>query len=282
MSSTSASSSSSSSLFLQSLRGRWRTSKSMRKSSHPISNKFESIPFPTLSDSSTFLDLVRVCCHRLRRAIDEVPPNHQIIIGIAGPPGGGKSTLSLHIRKQFRKAPTNLEIGIIPMDGYHYYKKQLQKFQDPENAFARRGAPFTFDSERFVKDIIALRTTSSGFFPSFSHGVGDPIEEDVEISKKQKIVLVEGNYLFLSEQPWLNLLDSECFDETWYVNCSVEEATKRVIARQIRTGKPREEAERRAYTNDMRNAKLIDKSKRFADIMLLNPQNFARSTISTS
>lgn len=39
------------------------------------------------------------------------------------------------------------------MDGYHYYKHQLDQFDDPEEAHARRGAAFTFDADRFVNDV---------------------------------------------------------------------------------------------------------------------------------
>ena len=151
------------------------------------------------------------------------------------------------------------DIAIVPMDGYHYYRSQLEKMDNPQHALAKRGAPFTFDSERFVNDIVNLRKTGSGSFPSFDHGKGDPVENDILVEyKRHKIILVEGNYLFLPEQPWSRLLDETCFDEAWYVNCPVDEATKRVIDRHVRTGKTKETAELRAYSNDLANAKLVD------------------------
>ena len=168
---------------------------------------------------------------------------------------------------------------IVPMDGYHYYRHQLEKMDNPQHAFAKRGAPFTFDSERFVQDIVNLRKTGSGSFPSFDHGKGDPVENDILVDyKRHKIVLVEGNYLFLGEQPWARLLDENCFDETWYVNCPVNEATKRVIDRHIRTGKTKEAAELRAYSNDMVNAKLVDANKRFTDLMIPNAKKWSRNS----
>ena len=171
------------------------------------------------------------------------------------------------------------DVVIVPMDGYHYYRHQLEKMDNPQHAFAKRGAPFTFDSERFVQDIVNLRKTGSGSFPSFDHGKGDPVENDILVDyKRHKIVLVEGNYLFLGEQPWARLLDENCFDETWYVNCPVNEATKRVIDRHIRTGKTKEAAELRAYSNDMVNAKLVDANKRFTDLMIPNAKKWSRNS----
>ncbi len=33
--------------------------------------------------------------------------------------------------------------------------------------------------------------------PSFQHGVGDPLEGDIFVSRRHDLVLVEGNYLLL-------------------------------------------------------------------------------------
>jgi pantothenate kinase len=38
------------------------------------------------------------------------------------------------------------------MDGYHLYRKDLD-----ENGLKRRGAPFTFDNEKFKKDLLSLK-----------------------------------------------------------------------------------------------------------------------------
>lgn len=278
-----------------------------------------------ISDTTTFLDVARACARRLRLAKELHPSGKdaQIIVGIAGPPGGGKSTLAKQVCRQFRKLErrksantassgggdrgggvneeleedeneeneneqnTNnnnnsnnesaaYDIAIVPMDGYHYYRSQLEKMDNPQHALAKRGAPFTFDSERFVNDIVNLRKTGSGSFPSFDHGKGDPVENDILVEyKRHKIILVEGNYLFLPEQPWSRLLDETCFDEAWYVNCPVDEATKRVIDRHVRTGKTKETAELRAYSNDLVNAKLVDANKRFADVMIPNAKRFS-------
>ena len=272
------------------------------------------------AETTTFLDVSRACAKRLRAAKELHPTwgrEKQIIVGIAGPPGGGKSTLAKQVSRQFRKLQRNssaknrnamtnskeeeedddedddgenenddsdnedltTDVVIVPMDGYHYYRHQLEKMDNPQHAFAKRGAPFTFDSERFVQDIVNLRKTGSGSFPSFDHGKGDPVENDILVDyKRHKIVLVEGNYLFLGEQPWARLLDENCFDETWYVNCPVNEATKRVIDRHIRTGKTKEAAELRAYSNDMVNAKLVDANKRFTDLMIPNAKKWSRNS----
>ncbi len=43
------------------------------------------------------------------------------------------------------------------MDGYHYYRHELDYFDDPEEAHERRGAAFTFNAKKFVDDMIQAK-----------------------------------------------------------------------------------------------------------------------------
>lgn len=45
---------------------------------------------------------------------------------------------------------------------------------DPKTAHARRGAAFTFNSQKFVNDIANAKKTGKGKFPSFDHAKKDP------------------------------------------------------------------------------------------------------------
>ncbi|KAG8047936.1 hypothetical protein GUJ93_ZPchr0012g19436 [Zizania palustris] len=53
----------------------------------------------------------------------------------------------------------------------------------------------------------------SVYAPSFDHGVGDPVENDIFVKPQHKIVIVEGNYLFLEEDGWREI--RALFDEKW-------------------------------------------------------------------
>jgi pantothenate kinase len=57
-------------------------------------------------------------------------------IGLAGAPGSGKSTLAAKLQAQFGDS-----LLVIPQDGYHYYRHQLDAMPDPAMAHARRGSP---------------------------------------------------------------------------------------------------------------------------------------------
>lgn len=60
-----------------------------------------------------------------------------------------------------------------------------------QEAYARRGAPWTFDGQAFVDAIRRIKQEGKVLLPSFDHGVGDPIEDDILIDAAQhSIVLV--------------------------------------------------------------------------------------------
>ncbi len=92
------------------------------------------------------------------------------------------------------------------MDGYHLYRKDLDS-----EGIRRRGAPFTFDLAKFKKDISALKQNKEGKFPSFDHSLKDPIEDDIVITKNDKVIIMEGLYLFLKEMDIDELLDYKIF-----------------------------------------------------------------------
>lgn len=78
----------------------------------------------------------------------------------------------------------------------------------------RRGAPFTFDAEGFVKLVKAIKdmpVTADGeaeeflYAPSFDHAVQDPVLKAIPISSRSRLIIVEGNYTLLDQSPWNNV-----------------------------------------------------------------------------
>ncbi|XP_057519705.1 putative uridine kinase C227.14 [Amaranthus tricolor] len=205
-------------------------------------------------------------------------PNLKYIVGLAGPPGAGKSTVASEVVKRInkkwpQKAPSMDELVgspdvaiVLPMDGFHLYRNQLDAMEDPEEAHARRGAPWTFDPERLLNCLQTLRTRGSVCAPSFDHGVGDPIEDDIFVSVQHKIVIVEGNYLLLDEGVWSDI--SNMFDEKWFIDVDLDTSMQRVLKRHISTRKPPDVAKWRIEYNDRPNAEMIMNSKKNADLII--------------
>lgn len=192
----------------------------------------------------------------LRERLRSVKSASQYWLAISGPPGSGKSTLGETIAKRIGKSAI-----VIPMDGYHFYRSELDAMPDPDDAHRRRGAPFTFNAKRFVEELTAARETGNGIFPSFAHGVGDPIENSIRLDANQhSLIIVEGNYLLLPEAPWSRL--KPLFDESWFLDAPEETIRPRLIKRSMAGGRDQVTAENRVESNDIPNARLITETCR--------------------
>ena len=71
----------------------------------------------------------------------------------------------------------------LPMDGFHYPRCHLQKMDDPAEAMARRGAPFTFDSKGLLR---LLREIKASKQLDLQGGRGEKNNEGERIVKKEE------------------------------------------------------------------------------------------------
>lgn len=187
----------------------------------------------------------------LQERVAALPAGQQYWLGIAGAPGAGKSWLSGRLQRAMGDAGV-----VIPMDGYHFARQELDAMPDPAEAHRRRGAPFTFNAARFARELAEARARGQGSFPSFDHGIGDPREGDIRLDRQRhKLVIVEGNYLLLDEPPWNAV--REILDETWFLDVDIKVCKERVRQRFLDTGRDEATAQFRVDYNDGPNAELV-------------------------
>ena len=90
---------------------------------------------------------------------------------------------------------------MVPMDGFHYYRSELDQMPDPALAHARRGAAFTFNARAFMDCVRRIMAASPAdgpiAVPSFDHGRGDPVEGDIVVEPHHQLIIVEGLYVLL-------------------------------------------------------------------------------------
>jgi len=186
--------------------------------------------------------------------VDSIPAGQKHFVSIVGGPGSGKSTLAGRVCQLVNiKRPDTCVV--VPMDGFHYYRAELDQMSNPVLAHARRGAPFTFNSQALLQLLQKIKNEGRARAPSFDHKVGDPVENDIEVTTRHKLVLVEGNYLLLEEDSWATI--GALVDESWFIDCDVDIAMRRVRARHRQTGLTDEEALYRVENNDQPNALLV-------------------------
>lgn len=188
------------------------------------------------------------------------------LIAIAGIPGAGKSTLVERLAQELIQR--DITCKVFPQDGYHYYREKLAEFEDPEEAFRRRGAPFTFDSDRFIGDIEKVRDGQNIWVPLFDHSKKDPVEHSIEIPSDTQVILVEGNYVGLDDEPWAKT--KNLCDELWFLDTDHDLVRERIIKRHVSSGVARsvEEATERALGLDWQNALYVLHHTRIPDVVI--------------
>jgi len=186
----------------------------------------------------------------------------RLLVGIAGIPASGKSTLALALTSHTNFLLQNQSAAIlVGLDGWHLTRTQLDHFPDPKLAHDRRGIHWTFDGPGYLSFLRSLRVPSPDTTvltaPSFDHALKDPSPNAVAIHPYHRIVIIEGLYTFLAMEPWDEA--GRILDERWWVNCDEGEARRRLVKRHVVTGVAAswDEAERRADENDMPNGRFI-------------------------
>lgn len=210
--------------------------------------------------------------HLVDRVLAMANPCGRIVVGVSGVPGSGKTTtaeeVATRINHRLGAHPDASPAISVSMDGYHYYRRELDAMDDPEALHARRGAHWTFNAEAFVEAMRLVKAGGALSLPTFQHGVGDPVEAGMQLLESHTIVIVEGNYVLLDVAPWDQL--AELFDDRWYVDTDVDLALDRLLQRQMQDNKRSEDEVRaRIASNDRPNAELVHAvSRDHADVII--------------
>ncbi len=182
------------------------------------------------------------------------------IIGLAGAPGSGKSTVAQALCQAF---PTTSQV--VPMDGFHLANTELDRL----GLANRKGSPPSFDSAGYVALLARLRQQRQDetiYAPDFRREIEEPVAGAIAVFPNTQLLITEGNYLLLNDGHWHRV--APLLDEIWYV--SVDEATRlqRLIQRHMQFG--RSEADARAWvsSNDEPNARLIEASQHKANLVI--------------
>jgi pantothenate kinase len=183
------------------------------------------------------------------------------LLGIAGCPGAGKSTLSDAITGSVRSS------AVVPMDGFHMLNEDLVRLGRRD----RKGAPDTFDVDAYVALLDRVRRQTSEVItaPRYDRAASVPIPDAIVVDPHVALVITEGNYLLVDQPPWTAV--RPLLDEVWFVD--VEDAVRipRLIARHIEFGKSPDEAREWVMRSDEANAALVAATRGRADIVVRVP-----------
>jgi pantothenate kinase len=184
------------------------------------------------------------------------------LLGIAGCPGAGKSTLSAAITAG---VPSSV---VVPMDGFHMLNDELVRLGRRN----RKGAPDTFDVPGFASMIERVRRQTTDQIvtaPRYDRAASAPIPDAIAVSSDDALVITEGNYLLLDYSPWDAV--RRLLDEVWFVDIDDAIRVPRLIARHIEFGKSPDEAHEWVMRSDEANAAVVAATRSRADVVVRLP-----------
>ena len=166
----------------------------------------------------------------------------RIMVLLAAPPGCGKTTVSLFLEYLSHHIEGITPIQAVGMDGFHRYQDYLDThFIEREGQTIAmkdvKGCPETFDVEKFIGKIKETKTENT-YWPLYNRELHNPEENKVYVDGD--IVLVEGNYLLLKEEPWSII--HTLFDDSIFIGADPRELEKRLVSRKMRGGTPYHQA----------------------------------------
>lgn len=221
--------------------------------------------YPDATVENVLLPLLRKlsALHRLEQ--------RRIILLLAAPPGTGKSTLAAVLEELSRRYDYLTNVQALGMDGFHRHQDYLLSHTIIHNGeeipMAKiKGMPETFDAEKLRRTLLA---TQSGLvrWPVYDRRIHDVVEDAVEVTGD--ILIVEGNWLLLDRPVWRDLPR----DMTVFIGATEDQLRERLIARKMRGGLSREDAEIFYDRTDGPNVRLCMAESLPADLSLVLGQD---------
>ena len=182
------------------------------------------------------------------------------MLGIAGAPGGGKSTLAEALADALGPDTARL----VGMDGFHLAQAELEWLGRAD----RKGAPDTFDAAGYVALLRRLRTRKDAvvYAPEFHREIEQPVACAVPVPRETPLVVTEGNYLLVADGDWAGV--RALLDEAWFVEGDEDRRRELLIARHVAFGKSPAYAREWVLRSDERNAELVASTRPRAELVV--------------
>ncbi|MFZ4719887.1 MAG: nucleoside/nucleotide kinase family protein [Ilumatobacteraceae bacterium] len=169
------------------------------------------------------------------------------VLGIAGPPGAGKSTVAERLLLHY-----GTRAALLPMDGFHFANEELHRL----GLAHRKGAPDTFDVEGYLAALGRVRGREHDVLvPRFHREIEEPVANAIRIDVDADLVITEGNYLLLGAGRWGDV--AALLDERWLLRPDEVVRRARLVARHEAHGRSATEARSWVDEVDQPNAELV-------------------------
>ncbi|WP_405017474.1 nucleoside/nucleotide kinase family protein [Kitasatospora sp. NBC_00070] len=175
------------------------------------------------------------------------------LLGLAGPPGAGKSTLARYLVTELNRAEGSGTAAYLPLDGFHLANAQLDRL----GLRSRKGSPASFDALGYLA--LLRRVTVERFDDIYAPGFDRRLDEAVAgrhvIQPHTRLVVTEGNYLANDDLPWRTV--RTLLHELWYVEAEDAVRDERLLRRHLSGGRSVQAAQDWITSNDGPNGAYV-------------------------
>jgi hypothetical protein len=226
--------------------------------------------------SSEWSDIWRPLLARVHDYMLQFP--ERLVIGIAGPPAAGKTYFAAQLEWLAAKGFLPGARGrAVPMDGFHLPQEVLTsrriRFEDGTSISMAecKGIPATFDAQSLREHLMLANDNSAQLdWPDYDRTTHRVVPQAIRIKKSDNLVIVEGNYLFLDVPPYERM--PEFFQLRIYVDCPAPAIISGLVNRHMAGGKSLEEAKDWVRRVDLPNARLIERTRDAAHLVVKRDQ----------
>ncbi len=178
-----------------------------------------------------------------------------MVIGIAGGTGSGKTTLTEKLKERF-----GTDVSVLYHDNYY---KSHSELSYEERCKLNYDHPDAFDTDRFVRDLKALRQGETIECPTYDYTIHDRSEQTLRV-EPTRVVIVEGILIF-ENKALRDLMDIKIFVDT--------DADVRILRRVMRDVKERGRTLDSVVSQYLTTVKpmheaFVEPSKKYADVIV--------------
>ncbi len=205
--------------------------------------------------------------------LDLAGAHDRVVVGLAGPPGTGKSTVAALLVRALVDRGTST--ALVPMDGFHLDQRELERLGRAD----RKGAPDTFDPAGYVALLRRLRARQEPvtYGPRFDRDLEQSVGSALAVPADVQVVVTEGNYLLLAGSDLVGTTAEPdpagaawseirpLLDRCWFVATDPGVRLERLLARHVAHGRSPDAAREWVQRSDEANAVLVESTRHRAD-----------------